>query len=130
MTLAPDAGRGLRRVFVRGLEVQASLGVHRHEHERRQRVVIGIELLVRDDHAPSGVGPDSLARVVDYEAVVVAARAAATTGHVQLAETLAERIAQAALLDQRVVECHVSVEKPEVFPDVASVGVTVARRRA
>ena len=41
MSFAPDAARGLRHVFVRGLTVQARLGVHAHEEARAQRVVIG-----------------------------------------------------------------------------------------
>ncbi len=126
---APDAARRLRVVFVRALEVRALLGVHPHEQQAPQRVLIGIELLVEDDAAPDGVGRDALARVVDYGTVVEAARRAATCGHVRLAETLAERIALAALADPRVHRARVTVEKPEVFADVASVGVVVERRR-
>jgi dihydroneopterin aldolase len=129
MSFAPDAARGLRRVFVRGLEVEARLGVHPHEKAAPQRVRIGIELAVRDEEAPGGVGADDLARVVDYEAVVLAARREATAGHVKLTETLAERIALAALADPRVVLARVSVEKPDAFADVASVGVVVERGR-
>ena len=130
MSFAPDAARGLRLVFVRGLEVQARLGVHAHEKARPQRVVIGIELLVRDPHAPASEGPDSLPRVVDYGAAVRMARDIATAGHVLLAETLAERIALAALRDPRVEAARVTVEKPDAFDDAAAVGVAVERRRA
>src|SRR3954469_19714816 len=98
---APDAAAGLRRVFIRRLEVRARLGIYPHEAEP-QRVLIDVELLARDDAAPHSVGMEDFARVVDYEAVVLAARAAATEGHVLLAETLAERIAVAALADPRV----------------------------
>jgi 7,8-dihydroneopterin aldolase/epimerase/oxygenase len=126
---APDAARRLRLVFVRGLEVEARLGVHPHEKAMPQRVLIGVELAVTDDAAPDAEGPDELARVVDYGAVVRAARRAATEGHVRLAETLAERIALAALSDPRVVRARVTVEKPEAFADVASVGVMVERMR-
>jgi dihydroneopterin aldolase len=126
---APDAAAGLRRVFIRRLEVRARLGIYPHEAEP-QRVLIDVELLARDDAAPHGVGTDDFARVVDYEAVVLAARAVATEGHVLLAETLAERIAVAALADPRAQAVRVTVEKPDIFPDVAGVGVTVERLRA
>jgi len=124
----PDAARGLRRVFVRDLTVQARLGVYPKE-VTPQRVVIGIELLVRDDAAPSGVGPERLDRVVDYAAIAKRAREVATTGHTKLAETLAERIAVACLDDQRVESARVTVEKPDAMADVAAVGVSVERRR-
>lgn len=125
---APDAARGLRRVFIRRLEVLARLGVYPQEVVP-QRVLIDIELLVEDDAAPHGVGPDRLERVVDYAAVAEAARATAGAGHVRLAETLAERIALAALADARVCAARVTVEKPDIVPDAAGVGVTVERLR-
>lgn len=129
MSPLADAARGLRQVFVRGLTVQAHLGVHPHEETKAQRVVIAVDLAVRDDHAPGGVGPDELARVVDYAAVAATARRIACAGHVRLAETLAERIAVALLADERVLRARVTVEKPDVLPDVTSVGVVVERTR-
>jgi dihydroneopterin aldolase len=129
MSFAPDAARGLRLVFVRGLSLQARLGVYPHEKAAPQRVVVGVELAVQDDAAPFGVGADDLRRVVDYETVVKAARAAAASGHTLLVETLAERIAEAALSDSRVLCARVTVEKPDAFPDAASVGVVIERVR-
>ncbi|WP_246524150.1 dihydroneopterin aldolase [Neoroseomonas eburnea] len=129
MTFAPDAARGLRHVFVRGLTVQARLGVYAHEELRPQRVVIGIDLAVRDEAAPGAEGVDELSRVVDYGLVAATARRIASAGHVRLAETLAERIALALLGDDRITAVRVSVEKPDVLPDVTSVGVVVERTR-
>lgn len=126
---APDAAAGLRLVFVRGLTVQARLGVHPHEKAAPQRVVIGVELAVEDPTAPGGVGEDDLRRVVDYGGVVRAARAEAAAGHTLLVETLAERIALAALADPRVVRARVCIEKPEAYPDAEAVGVIVERVR-
>lgn len=129
MSFAPDAARGLRHVFVHGLTVQARLGVHPHEAAAPQRVVIGVDLAVRDPHAPVAEGPDTLSRVVDYGVVAATARRIAEAGHVRLAETLAERIAVALLDDARIVSVRVSVEKPDVLTDVMSVGVVVERTR-
>lgn len=129
MTYLPDADRGLRLVFVRGLELMASLGIHPHEKAAPQRIRLGVELVVQDDAAPSDVGPDEFRRVVDYARLVEIARATVATGHVLLVETLAERVALAALDDPRVQRARVTVEKPDAFADVESVGVTVERRR-
>jgi 7,8-dihydroneopterin aldolase/epimerase/oxygenase len=129
MSLQPDAAAGLRVVFVRGLELRALLGVHPHEKAAPQRVVVGVELAVRDEAAPSGVGADDLRRTVDYSALVRAARTIVAEGHTLLVETLAERLAVAALADPRVVRARVSVEKPDAFVEAASVGVSVERTR-
>jgi dihydroneopterin aldolase len=129
-----DAALGLRQVFVRGLTLKASIGVHGHERLARQPVRIGIELAVEDDgvrpmsRAP--VGRDELSRVVDYERLADLARAIVAEGHVMLVETLAERIAEACLADHRVRIARVMVEKPTALPDADSVGVTIERRRA
>jgi dihydroneopterin aldolase len=129
MSFAPDAAQRVRLVFVRGLALQARLGVHPHEKAAPQRVVIHVELAVEDDTAPDGVGADDLRRVVDYGQVVRAARATVAEGHTLLVETLAERIAMAGLADPRVLRARVTVEKPDAYPDVAAVGVTVERQR-
>ena len=129
MSFAPDAERRTRLVFVRGLALQARLGVYAHEKAAPQRVVIAVELAVEDDSAPAAIGTDDLRRVVDYERIVKAARAAAADGHTLLVETLAERVAVAALADPRVLRARVTVEKPDAFPDAATVGVTIERSR-
>lgn len=129
MTMTPDAAAGFRVVFVRGLELRALLGVHPHEKAAPQRVVVGVELAVRDEAAPCGAGEDDLRRTVDYASVVAAAKSIVAEGHTLLVETLAEKIALAALADQRVARARVSVEKPDAFPDVAAVGVSVERVR-
>ncbi|RVT92064.1 dihydroneopterin aldolase [Rhodovarius crocodyli] len=126
---APNAHRRTRLVFVRGLELTARLGIHPHEKASPQTIVVGVELEVYDESAPEGIGPDALERVVDYQAVVHAARGVVATGHVLLVETLAETIAAAALQDPRVAVARVTVEKPDAFPDVRSVGVVIERTR-
>ncbi|HEX2885799.1 dihydroneopterin aldolase [Vineibacter terrae] len=114
----------LRRVFVRDLIATARIGVHRHEKKAPQRVRINIELLVPEDGRPLN---DRLANVVDYEAIVVGVRTLTSEGHVNLVETLAERIAALCLRDRRVHAARVRVEKLEVFADAASVGIEIER---
>ena len=129
MSMEPDAAAGLRHVFVQGLTVQAHLGVHPHEKTQPQRVVIGIDLAVKDADAPDRIGADELSRGVDYGVVAETARRIACAGHIRLAETLAERIAVALLDDDRVVRARVRIEKPDVLTNVISVGVVVERTR-
>ena len=125
--------RGLRHVFLRDMVLQASIGIYPHEHEATQRVRINVDLGVEDDGAlplsRTAVGRDELARVVDYEKVANTVRGIIAAGHVRLVETLAERIAEACLLDRRVHLARIRVEKLDVFPDAASVGVEIERRQ-
>ncbi len=120
-----SAERALRHVFIRDLVLHASIGVHPHEHARRQRVRVNLDLAVTDD----GPGLDQLACVVDYEAVASRVRGVVEAGHVRLAETLAERLAEVCLADSRVKLARVRVEKLDIFPDAESAGVEIERRQ-
>lgn len=104
---APDAPRleGLT-VFVRGLRIEAGIGVHDHEHGRLQPLVIDVSL----DLGPHPV--ERLGDTINYETVAQAARAIAAEGHIGLVETFAERLALACLEDPRVRRATVRVEKP------------------
>ena len=128
-----DAGRSLRHVFIRDMVLQASIGIYPREHEARQRIRINLDMAVADEGAAlsrPAVGRDDLARVVDYETVARQVRALVASGHVQLVETLAERIAELILGDARICVVRVRIEKLDVFEDVASVGVEIERRGA
>lgn len=115
-------GRGLRRVFLRDMVLQADIGVYAHERGRPQRVRVNLDVGVRDEP-----GEDALARVVSYETLAAGVRALVGAGHVALVETLAERIAAACLRDERVLLARVRVEKLDVFADAASAGVEIER---
>jgi dihydroneopterin aldolase len=132
-TRIADAARGLRHVFLHDMLFFASIGVYAQEHERTQRVRVNVDLGVTDDGARglsrAPVGRDDLARVVDYAVIAERVRLIVTSRHVQLVETLAERLAEACLEDPRVQLARVRVEKLDVLPDGASAGVEVERRR-
>ena len=119
-----DAVPLTRRMFIRDLVVNMLIGVHRHEHDGKQRVRINIDLSLIDDF---GVDDDRLASVVSYETLVHEIRHLCDSGHVNLVETLAERIAHLCFDDRRVRGAVVRVEKLDVFADTASVGVEIER---
>ncbi len=127
-----DAARATRHMFVRDLVLAASIGVHAHEHAAPQRIRVNLDLAVADEGASrqsrAAVGRDELGRVVDYEAVIASTRAIVAAGHVQLVETLAERLAEACLADPRVLIARVRVEKLDLFADATSAGIEVERR--
>ena len=126
-----DAAQGIRHVFVRDLLLQARIGVYAAEHDGPQRIRVNVDLAVLDPAAtlPEGVGSDTLDRVVDYSRIVGSIRSVVAARHVQLVETLAERLAAACMADERVVLVRVRVEKLDILPDGATAGVEIERRR-
>jgi len=113
-----------RRVFIRDLVLEAEIGAHRHERGQRQRVRINVDLRIHEDGRAIG---DDLRNVVCYDEIASGIRAIVAAGHVNLVETLAERVAAMCLADARVARVRVSIEKLDVYPDVAAVGVEIER---
>jgi dihydroneopterin aldolase len=121
---APASSRPTRRVFVNDLVLDCLIGVYRHERDGAQRVRINLDLTVSEAPAPID---DKLSNVLCYEEVIIKVRNLATAGHVNLVETLAERIAEMCLAEPDVKIAKVRVEKLDVFADAASVGVEIER---
>ncbi len=121
---APAARILVTKVFVRGLAVEAEIGVHAHEQGRRQPLIVDVEL---DDAA---AGWRALADTVDYETIARRARAIAAAGHIGLVESFAERLARACFEEPRVLRARVRVEKPlALAPHAAAAGVEITAVR-
>lgn len=113
------------RVFVRDLVVPCSIGIYPREKGLRRRVRVNAELVVADTIS----GRDDFAEAVNYETVVAGIKGIAEAGHINLVETLADRIATLCLADARVSSVRIVVEKLDVYPETESVGVVLERRR-
>lgn len=114
----------LYEIFLRGIELDARVGVHRFERERPQRIRLDLTLFVSRAGEPES---DRLGDVLNYERVVEAVRALCAGAHINLLETVAERIAKLCLAEAQVAGVRVSVAKPDIFPDVEAVGVRIER---
>ena len=110
-------------VFVRGLTVQAGIGIYDHEHGRLQTLVIDVTL----DLGTQAV--ERLADTVNYEQVAEAARAIVAEGHVGLVETFAERLALDCLKDPRVRRATVRIDKPGALDGAEAAGCEVVYGR-
>jgi dihydroneopterin aldolase len=115
-----------RRVFVHDMEIVASVGVLEHEKRYEQRILVSADLMVRDDYDGAS---DRLQDVLDYSQLAEGIARLVQSEHVNLIETLAERIADHCLRDSRVESIRVRIEKPDVMPSCRSVGIEIERRR-
>lgn len=116
----------VRHVFVRDLECMALIGIYDHEKLKPQRIIVNIDLSVRETEGPMA---DEISHVVSYEIIAKKVESILDEGHTNLVETLCEKIAQSCLKDKRVLAARVRVEKPDIIPNARSVGVEIERGR-
>lgn len=118
--------RNETRIFVRGLMVEAEVGVYAHEKGSRRPLVVDLEITVAP-HVQAET--DQLSETIDYDTLVAHARAVASGEHLHLIETFAEMVAERLLSDPRVIASRVRVEKPGAVPGAACSGVEIVRVR-
>lgn len=114
------------RIFVRDLVLLCSIGAYPEERHRPQRVRFNIDMRVLTPRGPIG---DDLARVLSYDTVIADIRQLVDRGHINLVETLAEQVAGCCLADPRVTDVRIVIEKLDIEPAAAGVGIEIERRR-
>jgi dihydroneopterin aldolase len=121
-----DAEHGLRHVFVRDLALIAMVGIYEHEKRHPQRILVNIDCAVKEH---GGALEDDIKNVVSYEKVVKNVKTIVQDGHVNLVETLAEKIADKVLKNRSIKRVRVRVEKLDIIPEASSVGIEIERAR-
>ena len=113
---------------VRGIECWGHHGVF--DHERRDGQTFVIDLTLGLDTA-SAAAKDDLRETVDYGSLVGSVKAAVETDPVDLIETLAQRISDVCLSEDRVEWVRVTVHKPDAPIDAtfSDVALTITRKR-
>lgn len=121
-----NAGRAIRHVFIRNFMVDCLIGVHEREKETTQRVRVNLDLAVDEGEHPI---IDDIRNVVNYETMADGIRLIAGSGHMNLVETLAERVTAMCFEDSRVDSVRVRIEKLDILENAESVGVEIERFR-
>jgi dihydroneopterin aldolase len=123
--LAQAPARALDRVFVHDLVLDVEIGVYTHEKGVTQRVRFSVDV----DLLPAArTLDDDIARAFDYDTIMHGIKDIIAEGHINLVETLAERIAGHCLAHPRASAVHVTIEKLDKEP--GAVGVAIVRTRA
>jgi 7,8-dihydroneopterin aldolase/epimerase/oxygenase len=116
------------RIQLTGLRVRGHHGVFEHERREGQDFVVDVELEL--DTRPAA-DSDALVDTVDYGALAQALAGVVSGEAVDLLETLAARLAEVCLGDERVAAATVTVHKPQApIPlNFLDVSVTIRRER-
>ncbi|WP_420223551.1 dihydroneopterin aldolase [Pigmentiphaga litoralis] len=116
-----------RRIFFTRLAIDAQIGILDHERGATQPLHIDAEIDVAMIDIPRH---DGIQEVLDYRHLRQAIIDECTRTHVNLLETLVDRLA-ARLLTQFADVQHVKlrVSKPQAFADCVAVGIEISASR-
>ena len=107
-----------RRLTITNLAVQCAIGIHPHEREKPQGVLITVTIGL--DAATEPVS-DNISDTLDYDRVRTDIIAIASQRHYDLQETLARHLADHIMSLPHVIGVAVTTVKPNAYADCQGV---------
>jgi FolB domain-containing protein len=119
-------GENSDKILIKDLTLRCIIGVNESERREKQGVVINITLWSDFTKATK---IDDIDETIDYKKMNKSIIELVKNSKFFLVETLAERISQLCLNNERVAKVKVTVEKPGALRYARSVGAEVIRKR-
>jgi len=114
---------GTDRILISDFILPMHIGVYSHEQACKQKVCFNVSV----DVTRVSINPEDMRHVFSYDLILDGIRTLVSLGHIDLVETLAERIAAFILGYRRVQRVMVRVEKLDLGPK--AVGVEIVRTK-
>ena len=114
------------KILINELTLDAFIGIHDFEKKKKQKISISLSLDVDDNI--SGI-EHKIENFVSYEHIVADIKSILKKGHIDLLETLGEKIVDLCFKDKRVMTINLKLEKLEVFKETRSVGIEIFRKK-
>ncbi len=103
-----------RKIFINNLILQASIGVYDHEKQNKQKVIVNLELLLKNDSEPE---TDDLESTQDYSEFRKCIIEILQSQHFQLLEIVVDKIHSNLMKNANVIGAKVKISKPDIFSD-------------
>ena len=116
----------IRKVNIKNLILNISVGLHDFEKKEKQRVRFNIDI-----STDSNIKPDNtnLLSIVNYEDTISKIINITKTKHHELLEDLAENIFDIIFKSKIVKKVKLKLEKLDIIKDTESVGIEVSKKR-
>ena len=115
-----------RKVIIKDLILNISIGIHTFEKKKKQRVKINIEILTNPYVYPNN---KDLTTILNYEEVVKKIEKLAHLKHHELIEDLAENIFSMLFKNKLVKKIDLRIEKLDIIKKTNSVGIEVSKSK-
>lgn len=114
----------LDKIIIKGLKLDAIIGIYPHEQTQKQPILIDIDLYTDISLAAKTT---RISDTVDYDLVVQRVENIVNNGQFKLIESLAVYLAELILQEFPVVKVKCTVFKPQAIDRVETVGISVVR---
>ena len=115
-----------RKVIIKDLILNISIGIHNFEKKKRQRVKFNIEILTDPYVSPN---KKDLNSILNYEEVVAKIEKLTDFKHHDLLEDLAENIFDTIFKYKLVKKIDLKLEKLDILKKTKSVGIEVSKTK-
>ena len=115
-----------RKIIIKDLILNISVGIHKFEKKKRQRVKFNIEILTDPYVTPNSKDLNS---ILNYEEVVIKIKKLTDSSHHELLEDLAENIFNILFKNKLVKKISLKLEKLDILKETKSVGIEVTKIR-
>jgi dihydroneopterin aldolase len=115
-----------RKVLIKDLIFNTSIGIHDFEKKQKQQIKFNIEIDINSSLKPSN---HNLNTIVNYEDVINSIKILTQKKHYDLLEVLAEDIFFNLFHNKNIVKVKLKIEKPEIIKNTASVGIEITKKR-
>ena len=119
----PDLKVRSARILLESLAVQADIGFHDFEIGAPQRLLVTVEIWLKDAALPAGDDPS---RAWNYDFLRREVAEIASSRRYNLQETLAHAIFDRVAAFRGIGALRIRLSKPDVYPDAHGVGVEIA----
>ena len=115
-----------RKVIIKDLILNISIGIHNFEKKKKQRVKFNIEILTDPYVSPN---KKDLNSILNYEEVVAKIEKLTDFKHHDLLEDLAENIFDTIFKNKLVKKIDLKLEKLDILKKTKSVGIEVSKTK-
>ena len=115
-----------RKVVIKDLILNISIGIHSFEKRKKQRVKFNIKILTDPLLKPNS---NDLSTILNYEEIIIKLENLVNKSHYELLEDLAENIFEILFKNKITKKVNLKIEKLDIIKKTSSVGIEVEKSK-